>query len=252
MKFKAYKKILILALFSIFFSLASYSNSSESNMVLVKGSKFIPPFTLEKNFKEFKIKSFLIDKYPVTKKEYLNFIKNNPKWQKDKIPSVFADDSYLSDWSSSLSIDTKKYNEPVTYVSWFSAKAYCNSKQKRLPTTLEWEFASYEEKSEDLDWYWKPQVKNIPSVGKNNSNSKGINDFHNLVWELTYDFNNSVINEDNREISGAIQKVDAFCGGTGNFKDKKDYPAFARYSFRSTLKSDTTLNSLGFRCAKDL
>ena len=73
----------------------------------------------------------MIDKYPVTKKEYLNFIKNNPKWQKDKIPSVFADDSYLSDWSSSLSIDTKKYNEPVTYVSWFSAKAYCNSKQTK-------------------------------------------------------------------------------------------------------------------------
>ncbi|MFN8671593.1 MAG: formylglycine-generating enzyme family protein [Candidatus Sericytochromatia bacterium] len=221
-------------------------------MILVKGDNFIPPFTIEKKFKAVFINSFLIDKYPVTKKEYLDFIKNNPNWSKTNIPSIFADNNYLLDWTNHLGLENYKYNEPVTYVSWFAAKSYCESKQKKLPTNLEWEFAAYEENTENLDWYWKPQEKDLALVGKKKANSKGIFDFHNLIWEWTYDFNNAVINEDSREISGDIQKVEAFCGSTGNFKDLKNYPSFARYSFRSTLKADTTLKSLGFRCAKNL
>lgn len=245
-------KILSISFGGVFLAFNSFSISFNSNMVLVKGGKFTPPFTIDKKFKSLTIKSFLIDKYPVTKKDYLDFITENENWKKNQIPTIFSDESYLFDWANNSTIDSSHYNEPVTYVSWFTAKAYCNSKQKRLPTNLEWEFAAYEENSEKLDWYWKPQSKKIPFIGKNLPNSKGIYDFHNLIWEWTYDFNNAVINEDSRETSGDIQKVEVFCGSTGNFKDLKNYPAFARYSFRSTLNSNMTLNSLGFRCAQDL
>lgn len=230
--------------------LPSYSNNLNKDMVFVKGGKFAPPYSITKKVIEYPVKSFYLDKTPVTKKQFLDFITSNPKWQKDNIAHVFADENYLMDWKDK-NLNTESYNEPVTYVSWFAAKAYCNSKGKRLPTDLEWEYASYDINHTDFSWYWKPFGEKFDNVGLDKADSRGIHNFHNLVWEWTYDFNNSVINTDSREVTGDIQKAEAFCGNTGNFKDNKDYPAFARYSFRGTLKAGTTIKSLGFRCAKD-
>ncbi|HRG49345.1 MAG TPA: SUMF1/EgtB/PvdO family nonheme iron enzyme, partial [Leptospiraceae bacterium] len=87
------------------------------------------------------VKSFYLDKYPVTKKDYSEFISKNPKWKKENTPQIFADEGYLDDWK------TKKENfildSPVTYISWFSAKAYCESQGKRLPNAYEWEYAAF-------------------------------------------------------------------------------------------------------------
>lgn len=246
------KKHIKILLISIIFSSTcffSYSEEKNKNMVLVKGGNFSLPYSITKKFVTYPVKNFYIDKTPVTKKEYLDFLLKNPKWQKQNIPEIFADENYLLDWDR-LNLKPEKYNEPVTYVSWFSAKAYCDSMKKRLPTDLEWEFASTDQNISDYSWYWKPFSYKFDLVGQDSPNNKGIHNFHNLIWEWTYDYNNSVINTDSRETTGDIQKAEAFCGNTGNFKDNKDYPAFARYSFKGTLTAGTTIRSLGFRCAK--
>ena len=41
-----------------------------------------------------------MDVYPVTNKEYLKFVKENPKWKRSKVISLFADKTYLINWAS--------------------------------------------------------------------------------------------------------------------------------------------------------
>ena len=61
-----------------------------------------------------------------------------------------------------------------------------------------------------------------------------------LIREWTYDFSDMNINGT------------AICGaGSADATDLKNYPAFLRYGFRSGLKANSTLENLGFRCAKD-
>ena len=43
-----------------------------------------------------------------------------------------------------------------------------------------------------------------------------------------------------------------FCGsGAEGTKDRRNFPAFMRYGFRSSLKASYTVHNLGFRCVKD-
>lgn len=72
--------------------------------------------------------AFFIDKYPVTNIQYARYVaktKHRPPldWKDGKIPA-------------------EKLLHPVTMVSWFDAKAYCEANDKRLPSEAEWEKAA--------------------------------------------------------------------------------------------------------------
>jgi formylglycine-generating enzyme required for sulfatase activity len=87
--------------------------------------------------KKIPVKAFFIDPYPVTRKEFKEFLDRNPKWRRSQIKQIFADSSYLNDWVSDLDMGNEQDLEsPVRYVSWFSARAYCRDQRKRLPSLL--------------------------------------------------------------------------------------------------------------------
>ena len=87
---------------------------------------------------------YYIDRYPVTNRQYREFILANPEWQKGHINpsySVHRDVNYLRDWNGN-NYPRWKGNHPVTSVSWYAAMAYAQWKGKRLPTEAEWEKAA--------------------------------------------------------------------------------------------------------------
>ncbi|HBF12896.1 MAG TPA: hypothetical protein DDW49_05845 [Deltaproteobacteria bacterium] len=233
-------------------------------MVRVEGGILVPFYPPSPKEKEIPVKSFWMDKTQVTNAQFLSFVKQNPSWRRDKIKKIFADARYLSYWQTPSSLGNAKPDQPVTQISWFAAKAYCQAQDKRLPTENEWEYAAQasprqanarkdmEWRTHVLDWYTRPAPKELPEVGKSEPNYWGLYDLHGLVWEWVLDFNSSLISSDNRENATSPDK-NRFCGaGALVATEKDDYASFMRIAFRTSLKATYTTSNLGFRCAKDL
>jgi len=249
------KSILIIFLFLV---QIGFLRAQESKMVSVKEGSFVPLYgATSKN--PVKVKSFFIDVYPVTNNEYLSFIRKNPNLSKSKIKGIFADKSYLQYWKSDFDFGNANPKSPVTNVSWFVAKKYCECQGKRLPTMDEWEYvAMADEKKIDartktefnkyiLSWYEKSKTYQNP-VGQTFKNYWGVYDMHGLVWEWTADFNSIFLSGESRKDKSEDKNL--FCGGASvNATDLMDYAAFMRYAFRGSLKAQYSTRNLGFRCA---
>lgn len=232
-------------------------------MARISSGIYRPAFRAELDAKQVPVKTFALDVLPVSNADFLEFVRANPRWQRSQVKRLFADESYLKHWSHDLEPGTNApTHAPVTFVSWFAAKACAEWKGKRLPTVVEWEYAASASPSRpdgwnDLDfqrlvfaWYTSP-TKKLAVVGGGNGNYWGVHDLHGLVWEWVSDFNTAMVSGDSREDSGLDRQL--FCGaGAQTAKDRDDFPAFMRFGFRSSLKADYAVHNLGFRCAADL
>lgn len=231
-------------------------------MLRIPSKNFVPFFKSEGE-ESVLIEAFYLDKYPVTNAEFLEFVRKNPKWMKNEVARLFADTGYLKQWEIEDGVlqDFERIrNSPVVNVSWHAAQAYCAAQGKRLPNVMEWEYAASAPILNDdrpldkiiLEWYSKPTQIYIDEVGSATKNEFGISDMHALVWEWVYDFNSIVIDSDSRSNTETVNP-NLFCAsGSFGATDKEDYAAFMRFAFRSSLKSNYTVNNLGFRCAKDI
>lgn len=209
------------------------------------------------------IAPFALRATPVTAAEYLAFVRAHPEWQRSQVPEVFADKRYLIDWRSTAQLaDDGAAQRPQTNVSWFAAKAFCESEGARLPTWLEWEYAaSADESRRDaradaawrrriLAWYERPTAAVLPSVG-GPPNAYGVRDLHGLVWEWVDDFNALFIAGDSRT-QGDPDTL-KFCGaGAISVIDRDSYAVLMRIALLSSLGAADTTSNLGFRCARPL
>ena len=201
------------------------------------------------------IKSFKMMSKAVTVNQFKKFLSTHKTWEKSQASSLFTDANYLSNF------DKSSDNSPVTNVSWFAARAYCQAQEMRLPTLNEWEYvAAASEKEKDankdekflkriLEWYGEPQNDKLKDVGSIYKNLYGVYDMHGLIWEWVDDFNTTFVTGESREDSSFNR--DMFCGaGALASNDKENYAAFMRFAFRSSLKGKSSIWNLGFRCAK--
>ncbi len=232
----------------------------QEDMVSVRGGSYKPLFRGGADFQLIPVKSFLLDRYAVTNRQYYAFTRQNPKWNKDNIKAVFSDSNYLKHFPSAAMDESAE--SPVTNVSWFSARAYCKSLDKRLPSLDEWEYVARASDTEFdgsrnpqyrqkiLEWYSRPAAEKLPNVRDTEANYWGVYGMHGVVWELVNDFNTALVTGESRGDSQLEQQL--FCGaGAVSSADPGDYAAFMRYALRSSYEATYTLESLGFRCARD-
>lgn len=228
-------------------------------MVGIPGGDWRPLFEVPEQ-RVVTIEPFHLDRDPVTNAEFLRFVRYFANYRRGQISELFADAGYLSHWGGPTLLGPAGPQLPVVNVSWFAARTYCSVRDARLPTEAEWEYAAaagetrpdgvnepgFSEKL--LAWYARP-VADLPAVGQSRPNYYGVRDLNALVWEWVLDFNGSLLTDDTRDSKPT--DTQAFCGaGALGARDSRDYAAFMRAAFRSSLAASYTARSLGFRCAK--
>jgi formylglycine-generating enzyme required for sulfatase activity len=251
-------KDLALVLCVVFVATPS-SAQSDGSLHRVAGGRFTP-FYSGATGAPIDVAPFDMDEAPVTNAAFLAFVRSHPRWLRSAAPRLFVDSQYLSHWASETTLgDGARATQPVTFVSWYAARAYCESRAMRLPTEAEWELAAQADATRAdahrdpafvariLDFYTRPHAA-LADVG-GEANVYGIRDLHGLVWEWVDDFNASMVSADDR--SRGDSQTSRFCGGASlGAEDVSDYAAFMRYAFRSSLRASYTVHNLGFRCVR--
>ena len=229
-------------------------------MSFVPGGSYAPLYRAP-NEKAAEVRPFFLDRLPVTNAEFLEFVRKNPRWQRSHVSPLFADAAYLDAWSGDVELGEKALPlQPVTFVSWFAATAYCRSLGKRLPTEAEWELAAAppaqdaaareETTRRILAFYGRPRTQ-LPRVGGTPPNALGLRDLHGVIWEWVEDFNAGFASADSRKQGD--KEAALVCGGAATATgDPSDYATFMRFAFRTSLEATHALHHLGFRCARSL
>lgn len=238
------------------------TEAAPRGMVLVPAGTYRPFYAPSEKERAVVRPAFLLDRLPVTNGDFLAFVRARPTWQRGRVSRLFAEAGYLSHWVSPVELGPLAGpDQPVTRVSWFAAKAYCEWRGARLPLEAEWEYAAAasdtapDGRDDDawrdriLEWYARPAQGTLARAGAGRPNFFGVHDLHGLTWEWVLDFNSTLVSEDSR---GGAREADRlrFCGvGAVGSRDARDYASFMRIAFRSALLPQYTTSALGFRCA---
>ena len=208
-----------------------------------------------------RVEAFRLDRDPVTRGEFLAFVRAHPEWRRSAVRPVFAERGrYLADWAGDLDAGgSTMLRQPVVAVSWFAARAYCEARDARLPSVLEWEYAAAASASQrqaardaafvqELVAVYATRARAMRPVEAAETNAYGVRGMHDLVSEWVDDFNSVLVSDDSRGIGGRDNGM--FCASAAlGAADPGNYPAFLRYALRAGLSGRSTLETLGFRCA---
>ena len=260
--------------------------SLASEMIYFKGGTFMmgsnSGLPQESPAHSVTVKSFSIDKSPVTVAQFSTFINatnykteaetfgdsgvfnlDGQKWE--LMPGAFWRKPFGPNGSDA------EQNHPVTHISWNDAVAYAKWANKRLPTEAEWEFAARSGKNTDNKFSWGNQVSvngkffvntwqgtlQAPEtsdgflftspVGAFGENEAGLTDMGGNVWQWCADNYKSYPGS-----SAQIQEdpnLKVIRSGSFFFDEYGDKSLTV--SFRSVNSHETSLFNTGFRCAKD-
>src|SRR5690625_7886261 len=99
-------------------------------MAPIKGGGYIPLYGSKDSMVT--VADFNIDIYPVTNAEFLVFVREEEKWQKEKVIQLYAEEGYLSHWESPEQMGVINPEAPVANVSCWAVDASCEWKANRL------------------------------------------------------------------------------------------------------------------------
>ena len=230
--------------------------------VKLPGGEFDSVLKYEDSGSRVRVAPFSLMSLPVTNADFLAFVRTHPQWKRDAVAGVFAERRYLSHWAGATALGANALpQQPVIWVSWFAASAYCKAQGARLPTWSQWEYAAAaDEQRTDaradpawreriLAWYSQSSKRALQSVGLQRPNAYGVRDLHGLVWEWTDDFSALLVSADNRD-QGDPDRL-KFCGaGALSVNDRENYAVLMRVAMLSSLEGADATANLGFRCAR--
>jgi gamma-glutamyl hercynylcysteine S-oxide synthase len=141
---------------------------------------------------------FSIDRTEVTNGNYRAFVERHPEWAPGRVPAERQNGDYMKPWTNGT-FPPGTADLPVTYVTWWAAKAYCESSGNRLPTEAEWELAARGGlAAAEFPWgneppdakraNWSATGIGAPTrVARYPPNPYGLHDLAGNVWEFVED-----------------------------------------------------------------
>jgi formylglycine-generating enzyme required for sulfatase activity len=140
------------------------------------------------------IKSFHIDRYPVSNADFKKFVDATSYRPKD-------DHNFLRDWKNGT-YPAGWANKPVTWISLEDARAYAAWAGKRLPHEWEWQYAAQGTDGRTYPWgsTWDPEAAPTPEKGRDlpgpdnvdahpkGASPFGVMDLTGNVWQWTDEY----------------------------------------------------------------
>jgi formylglycine-generating enzyme required for sulfatase activity len=197
------------------------------------------------------MKSFFIDRYPVTNADFKKFLSATQYRPRD-------DHNFLKDWRSGTYPDGWA-NKPVTWVSLEDARAYAVWAGKRLPHEWEWQYAAQGTDGRLYPWgsAWDPRAVPTPYKGRDlpgpadvdahpaGASPFGAMDMTGNVWQWTDEF----VDEHTR---AAILRGGSYYQPQGSmwyFPQAYKLNEHGKYLLMAPSKDRA--GTLGFRCVMD-
>ena len=220
--------------------------------------------------KQISLKTFYIDRYPVTNNQFKNFIDETKYSPSDTV-------HFLRQWVNGK-IKKGEENFPVVNISYEDAQAYAKWAGKRLPTEAEWQYAAQTGDGRIWPWgnkvmqkakteknisttltlvdYGKPDPKycntgdgKLYTVGKYKKgiNPFGVADLTGCVWQLTNDWYQSDSYQYIIMKGGSYYKP----GGSWWYVQGGPKPLHYRQMLLRVSQGFERNATVGFRCVKD-
>lgn len=253
------KNVLVL----ISLALLSGCTSPPDDMVLIPKGEFVmgsnevdreakalqygsrkPWYANERPERKVYLKDYYIDRVEVANKKYKEFV------DATKHPAP-------PDWVNGTFSGAP--DNPVVYVNWEDARAYCEWRGKRLPTEEEWEKAARGTDGRAFPWGNDFDLKKVNTMGEYQGTTPvgmfpegkspyGVLDMAGNVQEWTADWYKQYPGNDyNDKDYGEKFKVirGGGWGGMGHYT----LQVYVRSAFRNTTAPEGRFNDVGFRCA---
>jgi gamma-glutamyl hercynylcysteine S-oxide synthase len=197
------------------------------------------------------VKSFLIDKYPVTNAQFKKFIDATAYHPADDI-------NFLLDWKNG-NYPVGWNNKPVTWVSLEDARAYASWAGKRLPNEWEWQYAAQGTDGRIYPWgkNWNDNAVPIPEKSRNlrgpdpvdahpeGASPFGVMDLVGNIWQWTNEYT------DEHTRSGILRGGSYYKpqGSRWYFPQAYKLNEHGKYLLMAPSKDRSAC--LGFRCVMD-
>jgi formylglycine-generating enzyme required for sulfatase activity len=197
------------------------------------------------------LRSFYIDKYPVTNAEFKKFMEASHYHPRD-------DHNFLCDWKNGAP-EPGWENKPVTWVSLEDARAYAAWAGKRLPHEWEWQYAAQGTDARLYPWgnTWNAEAVPAPAQGRDltgpspvdahpaGASPFGVIDLVGNVWQWTDEY----LDEHTRAAALRGGSYYQPQGSIWYFPQAYKLTEHGKYLLMAPSKDRA--GTLGFRCVRD-